>query len=369
VTGWMFEGGYVPEFLRSPVVLSMVTASFMVANEIEHETGLLAVTAMGIKLANMDISPFRDMRHFKENMSVLLMSVVYVMITAGITRETLINILNWNIVGYILLMMFLVRPLSIWLSTINTDITKQEKTLVGWIAPRGIVALTVSSYFAQVLLDAGFTDANLVIPLTLGLVFSTVVAHGFSIRWVAEKLGLAINSQPGVLIVGSNSFSVGMAKVMKDLSIPVLMADSSQQRLNTAQKADIETYHGEILSELYNYELDLTKYEYLVTASKVNSYNALVCKSFVQEMGRNNIFSLHNKQGENLTEFTNKYEKRYLTKENISWGELNDRVEQGFQINTTELTKKSFAQYVEERGEQGDTVVSLDPSNTKSENN
>ncbi|MFD2923899.1 cation:proton antiporter [Halobacillus naozhouensis] len=394
IVGWMFEKGHVPEFLRSPVVLSMVTACFMVADEIKHETGLLAVTAMGIKLANMNISSFSDMRHFKENMSVLLMSAVYIMITAGVTRETLLDILNWNIIGYILLMIFLVRPLSIWLSTINTDITKQEKTLVGWIAPRGIVALTVSGYFAQVLLDTGYTDANLVIPMTLGLVFSTVVAHGFSIRWVAEKLGLAVNSQPGVLIVGSNSFSISMAKVMIELNIPVLLADSSQQRLEAARETDIETYHGEILSELYDHELDLTPYEYMVAASIVNSYNALVCRSFVQEMGRNNIYSLHNEHGESLTDLVDKYDKRILTKENISWHELNDRVERGFHFNTTKLTKKSFAQCVKERseqslilfilkssgkiefsthegqvkGEQGDIVVSLDPPASKRRN-
>ncbi len=394
IVGWIFEKGYVPEFLRSPVVLSMVTACFMVTDEIKHETGLLAVTAMGIKLANMNISSFSDMRHFKENMSVLLMSVVYVMITAGVTRETLLDILSWNIIGYILLMIFLVRPLSIWLSTINTDITNQEKALVGWIAPRGIVALAVSSYFAHVLLDAGYADANLVIPMTLGLVFSTVVAHGFSIRWVSEKLGLAVNSQPGVLIVGSNPFSVSMAKVMRELDIPILLADSSKQRLEAAQGTGIDTFHGEILSELYDHELDITPYEYMVAASNLNSYNALVCRSFVQEMGRNNIFSLHNENGEGLTDLVDKYDKRILTKENISWGDLNDRIERGFKFNTTKLTKKSFSQCVEERseqslilfvlkssgkiefsthegqviGKQGDTVVSLDPPDTLSKN-
>lgn len=395
VVGWVFEQGLVPEFLRSPVVFSMVIACFMVADVIKHETGLLAVTAMGIKLANMDNSSFRDMRHFKENMSVLLMSAVYIMITAGVTRETLLDILNWHIIGYILLMMFLVRPLSIWLSTINTDITKEEKTLVGWIAPRGIVALTVSSYFAKALLDAGFADATLVIPMTLGLVFTTVVAHGFSIRWVAEKLGLAIKSQPGVLVIGGNSFSMGMAKVMEKLNTPVLLADSSRGQLKGAQGTAIETYHGEILSELYDYELDLTRYQYMIAASDLNSYNALVCKAFIKEMGRNNIYSLYNENGENATDLLDKYDKRILTKENISQDELNDRVERGFQFNTTKLTKKSFDQFVEERteqslllfalkpsgklefsthegqvkGEQGDTIVSLDPPNIKKDDN
>ncbi|WP_258871529.1 cation:proton antiporter, partial [Halobacillus trueperi] len=175
--GWMFETGYIPEFLKSPAVFAVVIACFTIADEIMHETGLLSVTAMGMTLANMHISSIADMRHFKENISLLLISTIFVMLTASLTVDTLVEIFNIQIIGFVALMLFIVRPLSIFLSTVGTDLSKSEKLLVGWIAPRGIVALTVASYFASVLLEEGFEDASILISLTFALVFTTVVAH------------------------------------------------------------------------------------------------------------------------------------------------------------------------------------------------
>ncbi|HSO57724.1 MAG TPA: sodium:proton antiporter, partial [Paenisporosarcina sp.] len=140
--GWMFENGNVPEFLKSPMVFAVVLLTFVLSDEIMHETGLLAVTAMGMTMANMHIASIKDMRHFKENISVLLISSIFVMLTASLAPSTLLKILDWKIITFVAAMLFIVRPLSIWLSTIGTDLTNKEKTLIGWIAPRGIVALT-----------------------------------------------------------------------------------------------------------------------------------------------------------------------------------------------------------------------------------
>ncbi|MET1032758.1 cation:proton antiporter, partial [Domibacillus tundrae] len=137
--GKALEKGRVPEYLKSPAVFVVVIACFTIADEAMHETGLLAVTAMGMVMANMHISSIKDMRHFKENISILLISTIFIMLTASLTRETLMQIFDVRIIAFVLIMLFVVRPLSIWLSTVGTDMTKQEKTLVGWIAPRGIV--------------------------------------------------------------------------------------------------------------------------------------------------------------------------------------------------------------------------------------
>ncbi|RBN39606.1 sodium:proton exchanger, partial [Priestia megaterium] len=209
--GWMFQKGHIPEYLKSPVVFIVVIACFTVADEIKHETGLLAVTAMGITLANMHISSISDMRHFKENISVLLTSTIFIMLTAGLTMKTITEIFHWNIILFVLLMLFIVRPVSIFLSTVGTDLSIKEKILIGWIAPRGIVALTVSSYFAKVLIDEGFKDASILTTLTFALVFATVCAHGFSLSWLAKKLDLSIGEEPGILLIGSNDFTVAFA--------------------------------------------------------------------------------------------------------------------------------------------------------------
>src|SRR5699024_12637522 len=102
-------------------------------------------------------------------------------------------------------MMFVVRPLSIFLSTIGSGLSLNEKALVGWIAPRGIVALTVSSYFASILAEAGYQDASILTTLTFGLVFFTVVAHGFSISWLAKKLNLSMEGRSEERRVGKES--------------------------------------------------------------------------------------------------------------------------------------------------------------------
>ena len=162
--GWFigrsFERGGIPEFLKAPVLFAVVIFTFVLSDEIMHETGLLAVTAMGMMMANMRISSLDDIKHFKENISVLLISGIFVMLTASLSPDILLQIMNPNIVAFVVVMLIVVRPLSIWLSTIGTELNTREKLLIGWIAPRGIVALTVSGYFATILLDNGYQDAE-----------------------------------------------------------------------------------------------------------------------------------------------------------------------------------------------------------------
>ncbi|WP_349408936.1 sodium:proton antiporter [Pseudalkalibacillus sp. SCS-8] len=358
LVGWMFEKGYVPEFLKSPIMFTVVIACFTISDEIMHETGLLAVTVMGVVLANMHISSIDDMRNFKENISVLLISTIFIMLTASLTAETLLDILNWKIILFVVLMLFIVRPISIFLSTMGTELTFKEKVLVGWIAPRGIVALTVSGYFASVLLEQGFEDANLLIPLTFALVFATVVVHGFSIVPLAKKLDLAVEGKPGVLIVGGSSFSTALAKSFEELNISTMIADSSWERLITARKAGVSSYHGEILSGHTEYHLDFTPYEQLLATTEIDSYNALVCTNFVPEFGRSNVYQLclHNDHIDDLEDLVHTIGGKTLFRKGATWEELNKRVECGHVIRKTKLTEKyTYKQYLSERNE--DTIL------------
>ncbi|WP_082631348.1 cation:proton antiporter [Gracilibacillus massiliensis] len=355
VSGWMFESGHLPEFLKSPAVFAAVTACFIIADEVKHETGLLAVTAMGMTLANLGISSIKDMRHFKENISILLVSTVFILLTASLTRDTLIDVFRPEIIGYVLLMLFIVRPLSIFLSTINSGLSLREKTLVGWIAPRGIVALTVASYFATILADEGFEGASLVTPLTFALVFSTVVVHGFSIGWLAKKLDLSSEGSPGVLIVGSNRFTNSIAKVMKELEIPTVVVDSSWDRLNRARKEGVQHNHCEILSEQTEYTMDFTPYDYLLAATEYDSYNALVCSTFLPEFGRKNVFRLpkQSHSGDHIVDIDHTIggKEVFVPAEGIE--ELKYKLKSGYVLRKTTLTDKySFEDYKNDRDDE-----------------
>ncbi|MGG0506155.1 sodium:proton antiporter [Priestia megaterium] len=354
--GLMFQKGHIPEYLKSPVVFIVVIACFTIADEIKHETGLLAVTAMGITLANMHISSISDMRHFKENISVLLTSTIFIMLTAGLTMKTITEIFHWNIILFVLLMLFIVRPVSIFLSTVGTDLSIKEKILIGWIAPRGIVALTVSSYFAKVLIDEGFKDASILTTLTFALVFATVCAHGFSLSWLAKKLDLSIGEEPGILLVGSNDFTVAFASKLEQLGYPVLVADSSWERLRAARRAEVDVYHGEVLAEQTEYHLDLTPYEYVIAATELDAYNALVCTAFLQDMGRNNVFQLsirdQEDSREDVDEIMHTVRGRMLFKKGITWEFLHHKMEHGYTVYNTKITDEyTYETYLEEKSD------------------
>ncbi|PKR77192.1 sodium:proton exchanger [Halalkalibacillus sediminis] len=352
--GWMFENGFVPEFLKSPIVLITVIMAFVLSDTVMHETGLLAVTVMGMTLANMHISSIGDMRHFKENISILLVSAIFIMLTASLNRETLLSIFDWNIIAFILLMLFVARPLTIFLSTIGTDLQFKEKLLVGWIAPRGIVALTVSGYFAGILLEAGFDDAVILTSLTFGLVFSTVVIHGFSLGWMSKKLGLSTESKPGVLIVGSSKFSVNFAKVLQDLNIPVLVSDSSWSRLSHARRLDVPYENCEILSEQTDYQIDLTPFEYMISVTEYDSYNTLISSTFVPSFGREHLYQLplQVNQGDHLEDVSKHISGKQLFEEGANWTSLNEKINGGYMFKKTSITDQySFKQYLADREE------------------
>lgn len=289
-----FRLGWVPEYLKPPVLLALVLLCFEAANLLQHEAGLLAVTAMGVTIANSRIASINELRLFKENITVVLVSGVFIILTANLTFDS-IRALDWSVFWLLVAMLFVVRPLAVFLSTIGSGLPWKERMLVGWIAPRGIVAVAVSSFFGSALLAEGYPDADMLIPLAFAMVFVTVVMHGFSIGPLAKTLGLASRERPGVLIVGASPWSVGLAAKLKELEIPVMVADASYRRLKPARLADIQTYYGEILSEVTEHHLDLNRFGYLLALSGNEAHNALVSTDLAPELGRAAIFQVNAK--------------------------------------------------------------------------
>ncbi len=287
-----FKRGLVPEYLKPPVLLVMVLGAFVLANLIQEEAGLLSVTAMGVMMANSKMPSINQLRHFKENIAVLFVSGVFVMLTANLDRSTLMAAFNMQTLLFVLAMLFLVRPAAILLATLGTDLSKQERLLTAWIAPRGIVAVAVTGLFAGALVDAGVADGEKMIPLAFAMVFATVVIHGFTIKPLGRLLGLASKAKPGFLLVGASPWAVELAKKITEMKYDVLIADDSYRALRPARQAGLPTYYGEILSEVTEHHIDLNRYGFLFAVGGNEAHNALVCTDLAPEMDRSKIFQL-----------------------------------------------------------------------------
>jgi len=289
--GWAFPRGHVPEYLKAPILLVAVIGVFVGSNMIQQETGLLAVTVMGIALANMRFDSLRDIQPFKENVTVLLISGVFVILSASLNLEVLRQF-EWRFIAFLLALLFLVRPATVLLSLAFSPVPWNERLLIAWIAPRGIVAVAISGLFALRLDRLGYSDGSILVTLSFAVVIATIIFHGFSIKAVARLLKVTGASEQGLLIVGATPFTLGLADQLRQLDIPVTIADNSWQRLAPARHRGIPTYHGEILSEATEERLDLTQFQILAAATGNEAYNALVCNEFAPEIGRDNVYQL-----------------------------------------------------------------------------
>ena len=285
-----FTRGWVPEYLKQPTILTMVIFLFAISDMIQKEGGLIAVTAFGIALANSKFASYHDTKRFKEYIAILLVGVIFILISSTLKFEMMTN-LGFGAIAFVFLAIFVTRPISVFLAMIGSNMSFAEKLFIGWIAPRGIVCAVTAGLVAPKLLEAGYAEAAVILPVTFLMIFATVTLHGFSMGWLAKRFDLA-QHEHGVLIIGSNAFSVELAKTFQRLKMPVLIADTNWHQLKQPRMDNIPVHYGEVLSEEAYYELDMEQYSYLVLATSNVAYNSLVGANYVHLFGRHRVFHI-----------------------------------------------------------------------------
>lgn len=363
---WAFRRGHVPEYLKAPVVLVWVLAIYVLANVVAEETGLLAVTGLGIAMANSKFAAMVEMRRFKENIAVLLVSGIFVVLTATLTPEVLKS-MDWRVMAFVLAMMFIVRPVAVFVSTIWSGLNWRETLLVSWIAPRGVVAVAVAGLFATELQQIGRPEGAIFVPLAFALVFATVLSSGFTITPLSRWLGFAKKKDEGVMIVGANPWSLGFAKALKDMDIPVLVADTNWRRLRGARLEGHTVFYGEVLSENADHRLDHSAFEHLIAATPNDAYNALVCVEFAPELGRHRVFQISGQEQEEADpgaiNFTAR--GRTLSTHGRSFDVLTRDWWSGWRFRSTTLSEEyTFDDFTRDRGENIDILVAKRPDGT-----
>lgn len=288
---WAFWRGRVPEYMKVPVLFVVLLLAFALSDAVLHEAGLLAVTIMGIVIANADLPSYEELRRFKEHATILLVSGVFILLAASLDFSTL-GALNWRAGLFIAAVVLIARPLTVLVSLIGTDLPWNERVLIAATGPRGVVLVAVAGLFGERLASAGIADGALIGPLAFLLVIATVVLHGFGLAPLARHLGLAGADRPGVLFIGGSRFTTGLAECLKKAGAPVLIADPNHAHLIRARSAGIKTFYGDILSEAAEHQVELLSYRTLVAATDNDAYNTLVATDFGPEFGRDNCWQI-----------------------------------------------------------------------------
>lgn len=283
----------IPEYLQNFGTLVAVLLAFSLSNAITHESGLLTVTVMGIALGNMRGVHIDDILDFKENLTTLLVSTLFILLAARLSWPLPDGML-WSGIAIFIVAQLVVRPVTAVLASIGSTLSWRERALIAWVAPRGIVAAAVSALFALKLEALGMEGANEIVPLVFILIIGTVVLQSATARPLARWLKVAEPDPTGVLIYGSDTAARVVARALTDAGFRVVVADEHWDGIKHARMEGLQTFFGYPASSYAERHLDLTGMGRLLAMSTNRERNALACVYYRQEFGRGKVYRLNN---------------------------------------------------------------------------
>ena len=353
VSGWsigeLLRKQYVPQYLRNIFTLISVFAIFVISEMIESESGLLAVTVMGITMANMKDMDIDNILDFKESLSVLLISALFIILAARIELHELIHV-GWPAIILLGIIIFVARPISVFTSSIGSDLTVNEKLMVSWIGPRGIIAAAISSLFALRLEDAGYSEAALIVPLTFVIIIGTVVIQSTTARYIGDFLKVREPLPTGLLIIGAGNVARAIGKELQSHGFKTLLTDSTWENIRLARMEGLETYFGNPVSEHADRNLNLIGLGKLLAMSGRLNLDTLACLRFKSEFGKKNIYELkttREKHTEDKHIVSTKHRGYELFTEDADYGNLAYRLRNQAEIKSTQLSDEfTFDQYL-----------------------
>jgi NhaP-type Na+/H+ or K+/H+ antiporter len=345
----------VPDFLQSPVTLMVVFVVFAGSNIGHAESGLLAVTLMGILLANQRSAYIAHIVEFKENLRVLIISSLFILLTARLNLDTLLSLSTSSFV-FILLLMLVVRPIAVFASAYNSGLNLNEKIFLSWLAPRGIVAALIASVFSQ---HFGLMGDKLV-AITFLVITCTVTIYGLTSGPLAKLLKLASPDSQGVIIAGAHPLSRSIANAIRALGHRVLLVDSNWDCISAARLEGLQGYYGSILSEHALDEINLGGMGKFIALTPNDEVNSLAVIQFSHIFGRSEVYRLspEGKDSEQREKYSIKHNSgRVLFTEELTYSALDSLFNHGAIVKNTLITKEFTAENF--KAEYGDSAIPL----------
>ncbi len=269
VSGWVsaiaLRRFLVPGYLQSPAILAIV-------------------------LANLERASLGNVLEFKESLSVLLISQLFILLSSRLSVARIQSV-GWRPALYTLILILLVRPLSVWVSTIRSGLSRAERIFLASMAPRGIVAASVASLFALRLANANYEGAKQLVPVTFTVIVGTVTVYGLAAPWISRRMGLSTEN-PGFLIAGGNAVVRNIALALQDQGIDVLMADKNFDATRQARLAGIPVVFASVLSDYVESKLGLSNVGRLLALTSSEEVNTLAATKYAHVFGREQVFQL-----------------------------------------------------------------------------
>jgi NhaP-type Na+/H+ or K+/H+ antiporter len=368
--GWLLtvclERYWIPDHLHSAAALALALLGYALANVFQQEAGLLAVTVMGVFLANQHRVDISHITEFKENLQILLISALFILLAARVQWSDVREIAAPEFV-FLALLVLVVRPVSVALCTVGSSLSLRDRVLLASMAPRGVVAAAVTAVFALRLEQESFAGAERLVPIVFLVIAGSVAIYGLVGRPLAIRLGLAQRNPSGVVIVGAHAVGRSLAQSLSALGLPALLVDTNLRRIRAARMDGLRAYHGSVLSDEADVALELPGIGKLFAMTSNDDVNAFSARHFVHLFGRQNLFQVapSRRPTEGASELGSELRARVLFEEGLTLEELHRRVASGQDFKATPLTDRfGLDEWRAQYGEAATPLLTVDDDGT-----
>lgn len=328
----------VPDWLQNPLALMMVVTAFAVANTLMEEAGLLEATLLGIIMANQRWVSVERITEFKEDLGVLLISFLFIVLSARLDLQVIAGVFTPGPLLFLALLMLVVRPLAVAVSSLGTGLPWREQAFLAWLAPRGIVAASVASLFALRLAPLFPAEAERIVPLVFLVIVGTVAVYGLTLAPVARWLGLAQPDPQGALFVGAHPWARSMAAALEALGVRTLLVDANPRNVREARRQGLNAQNANVLSEGIKDSLDLSGIGRLVAVTSNDEVNTLSALHFGEVFPTDDIYQLTTRtDGRAGLNIPQRLRARSLFAADATYLALSDRFDRGDTLRVVEV--------------------------------
>ncbi len=267
----------LPEGLANVAALASAIMIFEGSNAVVPESGITAVILAGMVVGHAGSHDLGELREFKEQLTVLLVATLFLLLAADVRMRD-VRALGLPGALTVLGLIFVVRPINVFVSTFRTELDWREKLFLSWLAPRGIVAAAVSSLFAERMGDAHIEGGPALRALVFLVIGTTVVLQGMSAGAIASLLGLRLRREVGYVILGADEMTRHLGAALRRGGEEVVFIDTNADSARAAEEDGFKVVFGDGLDERAMFKARVETRRACIGATSNESVNFLFAR-------------------------------------------------------------------------------------------
>jgi len=209
VASWLF--GRLPHSIGAfAPVASVATAAvtFGLADVI-HGSGFLAVYLVGLAVGSTPSRYRSQLVAFHEGLAFLAQVAMFIVLGLLVFPSDLPPVALPGVALAVLLVV-VIRPAAVWISTAFSNFTHRERALLGWAGLRGAVPIVLATF----VLSSEVGEAETIFNAVFFVVVVSTLVQGTTLEWVAERLDL-VDPRPAMVVAPLEVDALGSLELVE----------------------------------------------------------------------------------------------------------------------------------------------------------